>query len=270
MGPARSPRDRSAPPAPLRTRHTAVAAARGQQGRQSGAPPGNRVRSGPAATGACRLRSGPGPAPPPPRPGAAAPRRAQLPSQPHRGWVCLCPHSRTLSRSKAGWSRGALSPAPRPGERLTAGRRFPGCGSTGSGGGGACHSRLSERAPHAPSPVGWGRQRDGPRGTGATRAPIVPATGEPRREGYVTSARRAEEEGEPLYPPRPPPAAPSRRPPRAPQPLVAAGSAPRRPPLTAHNASRRPGASRLGLHTGRNVTGRRAPAPPALPLAAAA
>lgn len=155
----------SAPAAPLLTpplpRHTDVAAARGQQGRQSGAPPGDRVRSGPAATGVGRLRSGPGPAPPPPRPRATAPRRAQLPSQPHRGWVCLCPHSRTLSRSKAGWSRGALSPAARPGERLTAGRRFPGCGSTGSGG--ACHSRRSEGAPRAPSPVGRGRQRDGPR-----------------------------------------------------------------------------------------------------------
>lgn len=190
---------------------------------------------------------GPGPAPPPPPPlraRASAPSAPlpgpRRPSRPRRG--CLCRYSRTLSPSKAGGGRTALSPAPRPGDGLTAGRRFPRCGFTGSGGG-ACHSRPSEGATRAPSPAGRGRERDGPRGTGATRARIVPTTGEPRREGYVTSARRAGEAGEPLSPPR----TAARRPlpslPTAPPAPSGSGERGRRAPT--HRARRVPAAPRL-------------------------
>lgn len=155
--------------------------------------------------------------------------------------MCLCPRSQTLSRSEANGSRAALSPAPRPGERLTAGSRFPRCGFMGSGG--ACHRRRSEGSPRAPSPAGLGRQRNGPRGTGATRTPIIPATGEPLRAGYVTSARTSGEGGGAPVPPAG--AARRRLPPLPAGPSAPSGRGERAQRAPTHRARRVPPAQRV-------------------------
>lgn len=90
------------------------------------------------------------------------------------------------------------------------------------------------------------------------------AAGETRPRGYVTSARRTRGSGAAhraphgrRSPPTSLPAPPGR------------GESAAGPQLTARLTSAQRGAARHRLHTGRNVTGRPEPAPPALPLAAA-
>lgn len=233
---------------------------------------------------------------PPPSPGTARPRSRTC--CPLYLWLRAAPGS---AGSAAG---GAPSPAPVPAHPVPAApnshrgvaphghrngaRGNPEGPSTRSGtsppsaaGPGAAPRVLSAQRVAAPSFApsfqiqGPGAEPPPSSGCGAAPArppPTAPqmapsrlaAAGEPRPRGYVTSARRTRGSVAANRTPR----GRQSSPPNLPAPLGCGESA-TDPQLTAHLASARRGAARHRLHTGRNVTGRPEPAPPALLLAAA-
>lgn len=202
--------------------------------------PGTRVLSAGSAPQRCPLasrdasaephrgtRSGQfSPAPPPPLPAALRllPRRGSAPAPPAAAVSVPPAPGRSPGPRRAG-AAPPSAPHPAPGCDSQPAAASLAAVSRGAGGGRVTAAVRGE--PHAPPQrrPGGGSGTD----TAATRAPIVPATAEPRRQGYVTSARRAGEAGEPPCPPRPPLAAPSRRSPRLPGPLWARGARPAGP-----------------------------------------